>query len=90
MFVCNWRVLANLVTFAYSYVCIPLYVQGAYWAHTVEVESTDTILEYYYCPPGYCRCTEVDGVSDVCNNIYYYYDDDDKQCVCDREGIIAS
>lgn len=43
------------------------------------------MLEYYYCPPGYCRCTKVESVSDVCSNIYYY-DDDDLQCVCDRQG----
>ena len=43
------------------------------------------ILEYYSCPPGYCRCNKVDGVSDVCSNVYYY-DNDDLQCVCDRQG----
>ena len=68
--------------------CVYFYVQRAYWAHVVEGGSLDRPLEYYYCPPGYCRCTELDGVSnDVCNNIYYHYDDD-QQCVCDREGQI--
>ena len=42
-------------------------------------------LEYYSCPPGYCQCSKVDGVSDVCSNVYYY-DNDDLQCVCDRQG----
>ena len=40
-------------------------------------------LEYYLCPPGYCRCSG--------NNEYnsaYYYDDNDLQCVCDRQGIV--
>ena len=41
------------------------------------------ILEYYPCPPGYCRCSS----NDVCNSIYYY-DDNDLQCVCDREGSV--
>ena len=50
------------------------------------IESVNTMLEYYNCPPGYCRCTKVENTSDdVCNNVYYY-DNDDLQCVCDREG----
>ena len=62
-----------------------IYTQKAYWAHEVETKSINRILEYYYCPPGYCHCTKLDGVSDVCNNIYYH-DDDNHQCVCDRGG----
>ena len=55
----------------------------------METDSIDTNLEYYHCPPGYCRCTILDGFSDyVCYNIYYHYDDDN-QCVCDREGHIT-
>jgi len=42
-------------------------------------------VEYYCCPPGYCRCSRIDGGSSICNNVYYY-DDDDHQCVCDRKG----
>ena len=54
----------------------------------METDLVDTNLEYYHCPPGYCRCTILDGLSDnVCNNIYYHYDDDD-QCVCDRKGHV--
>ena len=45
------------------------------------------ILEYYFCPPGYCRCNKMDSVSDVCSNVYHY-DNDDLQCVCDRQGKI--
>ena len=45
----------------------------------------NTMLEYYNCPPGYCRCSKVENVSDVCSNVYYY-DNDDLQCVCDRQG----
>ena len=64
-----------------------MWLQEGYWGHTVDDQSLNEILEYYSCPPGYCRCSKVDGVSDVCNNVYYY-DNDDLQCVCDRQGKI--
>ena len=61
------------------------YLQEGYWGHTVDDESVNGMLEYYSCPPGYCRCSKVDSVSDACSNVYYY-DNDDLQCVCDRQG----
>ena len=61
------------------------YLQEGYWGHTVDDESVNGMLEYYSCPPGYCRCNKVDSVSDACSNVYYY-DNDDLQCVCDRQG----
>ena len=74
--------MQSVLTQIYSY--MPL--QGPYWAHIVEIESLDRPLEYYYCPPGYCRCTMLDGYSEIfCNNVFYHYDDD-YQYICDRQG----
>ena len=60
-------------------------MQRGYWGHTVDDESVNGMLEYYNCPPGYCRCNKVGNLSDECSNVYHY-DNDDLQCVCDREG----
>jgi len=48
----------------------------------------ENMLEYYYCPPGYCQCSKVDDNSEACTSVYYY-DDEDDQCVCDREGSLT-
>ena len=60
------------------------HLQKGYWTHDVSFGSVDGTLEYYRCPPGYCRCSG----NNVCNSIYYY-DNNDLQCVCDRQGIVC-
>jgi len=62
--------------------------QVGQWAHRIAFGSVNGILEYYYCPPGYCQCSGVDGSSNICNNMYHY-DDDDRQCICDRKGVLS-
>jgi len=66
----------------YSSVC---HLQEGYWAHDVSFGSVDGTLEYYRCPPGYCRCSS----NNVCNSIYHY-DNNDLQCVCDRQGMYVA
>ena len=56
-------------------------LQEGFWAHDINFGSVDGVLEYYWCPPGYCRCSS----NNECNSVYYY-DDNDLQCVCDRQG----
>ncbi|XP_065919889.1 uncharacterized protein [Dysidea avara] len=72
--------------------CVPeenkIILEEGQWAHRINVGSVNGMLEYYYCPPGYCQCSRVDGSSSICNNVYHY-DDDDRQCVCDRKGDLC-
>lgn len=57
------------------------------WAHYVNNGSVNGILEYYHCPPGYCRCRNLDEGSEECNSVYSY-SDENFQCVCDRKGLL--
>ena len=47
--------------------------------------STNSLLEYYHCPTGYCRCRRTGNTSEVCSSVYYY-NNENLQCVCDRQG----
>ena len=49
--------------------------------------STNSMLEYYHCPAGYCQCRKTDSTSEVCSSVYYY-NNENLQCVCDRQGNI--
>ena len=60
------------------------FLQEGYWAHDISFGSVDGVLEYYWCPPGYCQCSN----NNECNSVYYY-DDNDLQCVCDRQGEVT-
>ena len=64
---------------------IHAHMQEGLWAHYVKNGSTNSILEYYHCPAGYCRCRRTSNTSEVCSSVYYY-DNENLQCVCDRQG----
>ena len=74
------RLVASYVLY---YIKLSNVLQEGYWAHDISFGSVNGTLQYYPCPPGYCRCSS----NDKCYSIYYY-DDNDLQCVCDRQGGI--
>ena len=64
------------------------HTQEGLWTHYVNNGSTNSMLEYYYCPAGYCQCRRIGNISEVCSSVYYY-NNENLQCVCDRQGNIV-
>lgn len=84
----SWPLLlSHDQSYKYYYIC-NLHSQEGIWAHIVNNGSTNSILETYHCPAGYCQCGRTDNTSEVCSSVYFY-SNEDLQCVCDRQGNFA-
>jgi len=60
-------------------------IESGYWAaFTPSISGFN--LEFYPCPPGYCRCTQASSIGNTTCVYTFTNTDPDRQCACTREG----